>query len=41
MNGVVEIDAGQDRKHIGLQERNQKFERSQRDGQRQESYEGF
>ena len=31
MNGVVEIDAGQDRKHIGLQERDQQFERGQRD----------
>ena len=35
MNGVVEIDAGQDRKHVGLQERDQQFERSHRDGQRQ------
>src|SRR5512139_1332423 len=35
MNGVVEVDAGQDRKHIGLQERDQKFERGQRDGKRQ------
>src|SRR5215470_13398801 len=33
MNGVVEIDAGQDRKHIGLQKRDQQFERGQRDGQ--------
>ena len=35
MNGVVEIDAGQDCKHVGLQERDQQFERSQCDGQRQ------
>jgi len=35
MNGVVEIDAGQNCKHVGLQERDQQFERSQRDGQRQ------
>ena len=33
MNGVVEIDAGQHRKHIGLQERDQQFERGQRNGE--------
>src|SRR3954469_16023828 len=35
MNGVVEVNAGQDRKHIGLQERNQQFESGQRDGEGQ------
>src|SRR5215831_16520952 len=35
MKGVVEIDAGQDRKHIGLQERDQDFEGIDRDRQRQ------
>ena len=35
MNGVVEIDAGQDREHIGLQERDQELERGQRHDQRQ------
>src|SRR3977135_3236750 len=35
MNGVVEVDAGEDREHIGLQERDQKLKRGQRDGERQ------
>src|SRR5580693_9369046 len=35
MNGVVEIDDGQDREHIGLQERDQDFEGVDRDRQRQ------
>src|SRR3954465_14465133 len=35
MNGVVEVDAGQHRKHIGLQECDQEFERGQRNGERQ------
>src|SRR4051794_38751727 len=35
MNGVVEIDAGQDREHVGLQERDQQLERGQRHHQRQ------
>ena len=30
MNCVVEIDASQDREHVGLQERDQQFERGQR-----------
>src|SRR5437868_13154349 len=30
MNGVVEVNAGEDRKHVGLQECNQKLERGQR-----------
>src|SRR5260370_16691901 len=38
MNGVVEIDAGEDREHVGLQERDQQFERSQRDGQGQRQH---
>src|SRR6266700_3728408 len=38
MNGVVEVDAGQDRKHIGLQERDQQFERGERDSERQRQY---
>jgi hypothetical protein len=29
MKRVIEIDAGQDRKHVGLQERDQQFERGQ------------
>src|SRR5712671_2719728 len=33
MDGVVEIDAGQDREHIGLEERDQQFQRGQRDDQ--------
>src|SRR6187397_3746480 len=35
MNGVVEVDAGQDREHIGLEERDQQFERGQRHHHRQ------
>src|SRR5512138_1809182 len=35
MNGVVEVDAGEDREHISLQERDQQFERGECDGQRQ------
>jgi hypothetical protein len=35
MNGVVEVDAGEDREHIGLQERDQQFERGERNRQRQ------
>src|SRR6185436_19154403 len=35
MNGVVEIDAGQDREHVGLQKRDQQLERGQRYHQRQ------
>jgi hypothetical protein len=35
MNCVVEIDAGQDGKHVSLQEGDQKFERGQRNGQRE------
>src|SRR5947208_16345997 len=38
MNGVVEVDAGEDREHVGLQERDQEFERGERDGQRQRRY---
>src|SRR5260370_42583706 len=38
MNGVVEIDAGEDREHVGLQERDQQFERSQRDGEGQRQH---
>src|SRR5258707_3215264 len=30
MDGVVEVDAGQDGEHIGLEERDQQFERGQR-----------
>src|SRR5580704_3034281 len=30
MNGVVEVDAGEDREHVGLQECDQQFERGQR-----------
>src|SRR5512143_2009224 len=29
MNGVVEVDAGQDREHVGLEKRDQQFERGQ------------
>src|SRR5665213_3343998 len=35
MNGVVEIDASEDREHVGLQERDQEFERAERDRERQ------
>src|SRR6478672_6916517 len=38
MNGVVEIDAGEDREHVGLQERDQEFERGERDRQRQRQH---
>ena len=27
MNGIVEVDAGEDGEHVGLQERDQQFER--------------
>ena len=32
MKGVVEIDAGQDRKYVGLQERDQQLKRGQCNG---------
>src|SRR5882724_6854690 len=35
MNDVVEVDAAEDREHVGLQERDQQFERGQRHRQRQ------
>src|ERR1700757_648584 len=38
MNGVVEVDAGQDREHVGLQERDQKLESVQRDRERQRQH---
>src|SRR6187402_681187 len=38
MNGVVEVDAGQDRKHVGLQERDQNLESIQRDRERQRQH---
>src|SRR5476651_1464309 len=38
MNGVVEVDAGEDREHIGLQERDQQLKRGQRDGERQRQH---
>ena len=38
MNGVVEVDAGQDREHVGLQERDQQFEGVQRDRERQRQH---
>src|SRR3954468_12393413 len=38
MNGVVEIDAGEDREHVGLQERDQQFERRERDRERQRQH---
>lgn len=38
MNSVVEIDAGKDGKHVSLQERDQKFERGQRNRQRERYY---
>src|SRR6185312_11597422 len=38
MKGVVEIDAGQDREHVGLQERDQQFERGQCDGERERQH---
>src|SRR4051794_14828487 len=30
VNGVVKVDAGEDREHVGLQKRNQQLERGQR-----------
>src|SRR6267142_4398029 len=33
MDSIVEIDAGEDGEDVGLQERDQQFERGQRDGQ--------
>src|SRR5882757_2692891 len=38
MNGVVEVDAGEDREHVGLQEGDQQFKRGQRDGERQRQH---
>src|SRR5689334_12653163 len=38
MDGVVQVNAGQDREDIGLQESNQEFERGERDHQRQRQY---
>src|ERR1700709_2829232 len=38
MNGVVEVDAGEDREHIGLQERDQKLERGQCYGEPQRQH---
>src|SRR4029453_16909926 len=35
VNGVVEIDAGQDREDVSLEERNQQLERGQRHNHRQ------
>ena len=35
VKGIVEVDAGQDRKHVGLQERDQNFEGVNCDRQRQ------
>ena len=33
MNGIIEVDAGQDRKHIGLQKCHEQLKRSQRNSQ--------
>src|ERR1700690_2991325 len=33
MDSIVEVDAGEDGEDVGLQERDQQFERGQRDGQ--------
>src|SRR6267378_49194 len=38
MKGVVEVDAGEDREHVGLQECDQQFKRGQRDGERQRQH---
>src|SRR5665647_2046628 len=38
MNGVVEVDAGEDREHIGLQERDQKLKRGERNRERQRQH---
>src|SRR5665213_1785328 len=35
MNGVVEIDAGEDREHVGLQEGDQELQRAEHDDHRQ------
>src|SRR5664279_399488 len=38
MNGVVEVDAGEDREHIGLQERDQELKRGERNRERQRQH---
>src|SRR6267378_6421028 len=38
MDSIVEIDAGEDGEDVGLQERDQQFERGQRDGQPKRQY---
>src|SRR5450759_3299076 len=38
MNGVVEVDAGEDREHIGLQARDQKLKRGERNRARQRQH---
>src|ERR1700761_5313923 len=38
MNSVIEIDAGEDRKHVGLKKRHQQFECGQRNRQCQWQY---
>ena len=40
MKGIVEIDTGQDRKHVSLQKRDQQFECGQRDGHCQRHHAG-
>src|SRR5512139_3072577 len=35
VNGVVEVDAGEDREHVSLQERDEQLQRGQRDHKRQ------
>src|SRR5882724_5848794 len=38
MDSIVDVDAGEDGEDVGLQERDQQFERGQRHGQRQRQY---
>ena len=38
MYGISQIDAGEDREHVRLEERDQKFERDKHDGQRKRKY---
>src|SRR5437879_314275 len=38
MDSIVEVDAGEDGEDVGLQERDQQFERGQRDGQPERQY---
>src|SRR5271166_1031995 len=38
MDSIVDVDAGEDGEHVGLQERDQQFERGQSDHQRERQH---